>query len=151
MEELLTGHPGIVQMKEMAGPYLSWTNIDQEIKQAVRSCGSCQQVRKPPAVAPLTPWLWSSNPWYRVHITLRTKMGITLLSLTHILAGLMIYFVRRNISATTTIAILRELFAKYGLPVHCVIENSPQFRSEELSTRHQSYRAVGIWPAVGQR
>ena len=120
-------------MKDMAGPYLSWTNIDQEIKQAVRSCGSCQQVRKPPAVAPLTPWLWSSNPWYRVHITLRTKMGITLLSLTHILAGLMIYFVRRNISATTTIAILRELFAKYGLPVHCVIENSPQFRSEELA------------------
>ena len=88
LEELLTGHPGIVQMKEMAGPYLSWTNIDQEIKQAVRSCGSCQQVRKPPAVAPLTPWLWSSNPWYRVHITLRTKMGITSFSLTHILAGL---------------------------------------------------------------
>ena len=88
LEELLTGHPGIVQMKEMAGPYLSWTNIDQEIKQAVRSCGSCQQVRKPPAVAPLTPWLWSSNPWYRVHITLRTKMGITSFSLMHILAGL---------------------------------------------------------------
>ena len=86
--EELTGHPGIVQMKEMAGPYLSWTNIDQEIKQAVRSCGSCQQIRKPPAVAPLTPWLWSSNPWYRVHITLRTKMGITSFSLTHILAGL---------------------------------------------------------------
>ena len=39
---------------------------------------------------------------------------------------------RRNISATTTIAILREPFAKYGLPVQCVIENSPQFRSEEL-------------------
>ena len=88
LEELLTGHPGIVQMKETAGPYLSWTNIDQEIKQAVRSCGSCQQVRKPPAAAPLTPWLRSSNPWYRVHITLRTKMGINSFSLTHILAGL---------------------------------------------------------------
>ena len=62
-----------------------------------------------------------------------------------------IYFMQQNTSAMTTIAILRELFAKYGLPVHCVIENSPQFRSEELSTRHQSYRAVGIWPAVGQR
>ena len=30
-----------------------------------------------------------------------------------------IYFMRQNTSATTTIAILRELFAKYGLPVHC--------------------------------
>ena len=39
---------------------------------------------------------------------------------------------QQNTSAMTTIAILRELFAKYGLPVHCVIDNSPQFRSEEL-------------------
>ena len=43
-----------------------------------------------------------------------------------------IYFMQQNTSAMTTIAILRELFAKYGLPVHCVIDNSPQFRSEEL-------------------
>ena len=39
---------------------------------------------------------------------------------------------QQNTSAMTTIAILLELFAKYGLPVHCVIDNSPQFRSEEL-------------------
>ena len=32
-----------------------------------------------------------------------------------------IYFMRQNRSATTTIAILRELFAKYGLPVHCTM------------------------------
>ena len=31
-------------------------------------CGSCQQVRKPSVVALLTPWLWPSNPWYRVHV-----------------------------------------------------------------------------------
>ena len=39
---------------------------------------------------------------------------------------------QQNTSAMTTMAILRELFAKDGLPVHCVIDNSPQFRSEEL-------------------
>ena len=43
-----------------------------------------------------------------------------------------IYFMQQNTSAMKTIAILRELFAKDGLPVHCVIDNSPQFRSEEL-------------------
>ena len=31
-------------------------------------CGSCQQVRKPSVVALLTPWLWPSNPWFRVHV-----------------------------------------------------------------------------------
>ena len=40
---------------------------------------------------------------------------------------------QQNTSATTTIAISRELFAKYGLPVHCLVENSPQFRIEEFA------------------
>ena len=31
----------------------------------------------------------------------------------------------------STITILRELFAKYGMPVHC--DNGPQFRSEEFT------------------
>ena len=56
-EELHTGQPGIVSMKETARTYLWWPNIDQENKQAVRSCGSCHQVRKLPAVALVTLWL----------------------------------------------------------------------------------------------
>ena len=40
---------------------------------------------------------------------------------------------RKNTSASATIAILRELFSKYRLPAHCVSDNSPQFRSEEFA------------------
>ena len=36
-------------------------------------------------------------------------------------------------STTATVAILRELFSKYGFPVHCVSDNGPQFRSEEFA------------------
>ena len=68
LEELHTGHPGIVRMKKLARSYLCWPNIDLEIEQTVKNCGSCQQVRKPIAVAPLAPWLWPSNPWHRIHI-----------------------------------------------------------------------------------
>ena len=90
LEELHIGHPGIVRMKELARSYLWWPNINKKIEQAVRGCTSCQQVRKPPAVAPLTPWLWPSNPWHRVHILImqKTKTGIISLSLMHILAGM---------------------------------------------------------------
>ena len=38
----------------------------------------------------------------------------------------------RNTSAKATITILQELFPKYGLPVHCVSDNGPQFHSEEF-------------------
>ena len=68
LDELHTGHPGIVRMKELARSYLWWSNVDLEIEQTVRNCASCQQVRKPPAVAPLAPWMWPTNPWHRIHV-----------------------------------------------------------------------------------
>ena len=39
----------------------------------------------------------------------------------------------RSTSAASTITILRELFAKYGIPVQCVSGKGPQFRSEEFT------------------
>ena len=58
LQELQSSHPGIVPMKEMARSYLWWPNIDQEVEQTVKNCESFQQVKKPPALTPLTPWLW---------------------------------------------------------------------------------------------
>lgn len=57
LQELQSSHPGIVRMKEMARSYLWWPNIDQEVEQTVKNCESFQQVKKPPALTPLTPWL----------------------------------------------------------------------------------------------
>ena len=39
----------------------------------------------------------------------------------------------RNTTAASTTAILRELFAKYGMPVHCVSDSGSQFRSKEFT------------------
>ena len=131
--ELHSGHPGIVRMKEFSCSYVWWPNIDQEIEQTVRDCKSCQQVKKPPAVAPLTPWLWPSNPWHRIHIDYaEDEFGHYFILVDAHSRWPEIYFMRQNTSASATIAILRELFSKYGLPVHCVSHNGPQFRSEEI-------------------
>ena len=40
---------------------------------------------------------------------------------------------KKNSSTTSTVAILPELFSKYGFPVHCVSDNGPQFPSEEFA------------------
>ena len=68
VEELRVGHPGIVSVKELARSYLWWPNVDLEVEQTVTNCSSCQQVRKPPAAAPLASWMWPSNPWHHIHI-----------------------------------------------------------------------------------
>ena len=132
--ELHSGHPEIVRMKELARSYVWWPNIGQEIGQTVRNCKSCQQVKKPPVVAPLTPWLWPGNPWHRIHINYaEDECGHYFILMDAHSRWPEIYFMRQNTSASATIAILRELFSKYGLPVHCVSDNGPQFRSEEFA------------------
>ena len=100
----------------------------------MRNCESCQQVKKPPAVAPLTPWLWPNNPWHRIHIDYaEDENGHYFILVDAHSRWPEIYFMQKNTSATATIAILWELFFKYGLPVHCVSDNGPQFRSEEFA------------------
>ena len=62
--------------------------MDLEIEQTLKNCAGCQQVRKPPAVAPLAQWMWASNPWHEfVLITLRMKTVIIAVSLMSIPAG----------------------------------------------------------------
>ena len=44
-----------------------------------------------------------------------------------------IFYMLGSTSAASTIIILREVFAKYGMPVHCISNKGPQFCSEEFT------------------
>ena len=56
------------RMKSIARSYLWWPKLDRDIEDLVRSCTSCQAVKKAPSTAPLHPWIWPSKPWQRIHI-----------------------------------------------------------------------------------
>ena len=86
------------------------------------------------AAAPLAPWMWPSNPWHRIHIDFAEdeKRHYFILVDAHS-RWPQIFYMPRSTSAASTITILRELFAKYGIPVQCVRGNGPQFRSEEFT------------------
>ena len=123
-----------IRMKELARSYLWWPNVDIQIEQMVKNCASCQKVRKPPAVAPLMPWFWPSNPWHRIHTDYaEDENGHYLIVVDAHSRWPEIFYMPRNTSAGATISILRELLAKYGLPAQCVSDNGPQFCSEDFA------------------
>ena len=68
LDELHSGHTGIVRMKSVARSYVWWNNIDNDIESLVKMCELCQQVKHMPPSAPVHPWSWSSGPWQRVHV-----------------------------------------------------------------------------------
>ena len=124
-------------------------SVDIQIEQMVRNCASSQQVRKPPAVAPLMPWMWPSNPWHRIQIDYaEDENGHYLIVVDAHSRWPEFFFMPRNTSAGATISILRELFAKYGLPVQCVCDNGPQFRSEDFASflRSNGVKHVRVAP-----
>ena len=78
--------------------------------------------------------MWASNPWHRIHVDFAEdeKRHYHILRDAHY-RWPEIFYIPRDTTEASTIPILRELLAKYGMPVHCVSDNEPQFRSEEFT------------------
>ena len=68
LEELHSGHLGIVKMKSLARGHVWWPNIDVDIERIAKSCAGCQEHQKAPTQAPLHPWEWPSDKWQRIHV-----------------------------------------------------------------------------------
>ena len=132
LQELHVAHPGMVRMKEIARSYVWWPNLDQEIEQTVKQCTSCQQTKNRPAVAPLMPWIWPGSPWQRIHIDFAEKDGRNFLVVVDAHSKWPEVIMMNSTTTRATITVLRDLFAKYGLPLQVVSDNGPQFRSSEF-------------------
>lgn len=90
LEELHTGHPGIVRIKAIARSYVWWQGFDADIELQVQMCQVCQQ--------PLHPCEWPSKPCEHIHVDWPEVQVMT---------------------STTTernIDVLRNIFSHYGLP-----------------------------------
>ena len=112
-----------------------WPKLDQRLEETAKNCLSCQQVKNAPAVAPLHPWVWPSKPWQRVHIDfagpLKGKMYLVAVD-AHSKWPEVIEM--NSTAAEPTIQVLRDLFARFGLPEQTVSDNGPPFNSHDFAT-----------------
>ena len=63
MDEIHTGHLGIVRMKSHARSYVWWPNLDSDLEQICRACSGCLATQHQPTAAPVHPWDWPQTPW----------------------------------------------------------------------------------------
>ena len=142
LSELHQGHPGVSAMKSIARSYLWWPNLDKDLETTARSCLSCQAVKQSPAAAPLHPWVWPSRPWQRVHVDFAGPfMGKMFLLAVDAHSKWGEVYPMLKTTTSKTIELLRHMFAAYGLPEQLVLDNGPQFVSEEF---RQFTRGNGI-------
>ena len=133
LKELHRDHPGTTRMKVLARAHFWWPGLDKDIEVLAKSCQQCQSVKQAPPAAPLHPWTWPSKPWTQVHVDFAgpflDKMYFIAVDAHSKWPEV---FVMSQTTTANTIAVLRRLFASYGLPEQIVSDNGPQFTSAEF-------------------
>ena len=142
LEELHTGHQGMVRMKSLARIHVWWPSIDKHIEEMVRGCQACQSVRNKPSTALLHPWSWPDRPWKRVHVDFAGPyQNFMFLVVVDSHSKWLEVIPMKTTTTEKTIEVLQPLFAAYGLPEQLVSDNGPQFTSSEFE---QFMKANGI-------
>ncbi|XP_039754334.1 uncharacterized protein LOC120629458 [Pararge aegeria] len=132
LDELHSGHIGVVKMKQLARNYLWWSGLDADIERVCRECTACAALRAQPPPAPLHSWEWPVEPWSRLNVDFlgpfRNKYYLVILDAHS--KWLEVEPVP-NTSAATVISCLRKIFARFGLCKVIVSDNGPPFSSSE--------------------
>ena len=129
LNELHYTHPGIVKMKLLARSYMWWPNLDQNIKDMVKSCKECATQRSLLPVAPLHSWPWANQPMKRVHIDFAEIEGWQVLVIIDVHSKWIEAVPLQKATVATTVSALQSFFDNFGLPEELVSDNGSQFTS----------------------
>ena len=126
-------HPGICQMKSLAGSCVWWPKIDSDLEMKVQNCEVCKANRKLPPEAPLHPWEWLHKPWIRLHLDNGGPLlGKMFLIVVDAHSKWLEAFQRNTSTSSATIEKLRIAFSTHGLPEMVVTDYGSDFVSEEF-------------------
>nr|XP_049694867.1 uncharacterized protein K02A2.6-like [Helicoverpa armigera] len=133
LEEVHTGHVGVVRMKSIARNYVWWPRLDSDIEARAAACAACRaQLDAPPRHTPV-PYVWPSEPWTRLHVDFLQYQGkYYFLILDSHSKWIEVFLMGTGTSAKLVTNKLRECFSRFGLPKCLVSDGGPPFRSEEF-------------------
>ncbi|XP_054876594.1 uncharacterized protein K02A2.6-like [Poeciliopsis prolifica] len=135
LNEIHSGHQGIVKSKALARKYVWWPNLDHDLEQVCKTCETCQLKQKIPQHVPLHPWEFPGESWKRLHVQ---HAGPFLDSMFMIVVDsyskwLEVFHVP-HITSQATVTKLKRRFALLGLSEQIVTDNATTFTSTEFQT-----------------
>ena len=133
------GHFGVTRMKHLARRFVWWPGLDAELEALARDCPACAAKRAAPPHATRHPWEPTDGPWERVHADFAGPLfGHYFLVMVDSYTKWIEAVAMKSTTATRTVAVMREVFARLGLPTQLVTDNGPQFTSQEFAAFMQA-------------
>ncbi|XP_043264253.1 uncharacterized protein K02A2.6-like [Colletes gigas] len=143
------GHPGIRRMKQLAREYVYWPKMSGDIEQLVRQCDPCALTQKLPRKVPLNPWPVPSRPLERVHLDFAGPIdGKYILIFVDAYSKYLDVSLSTSISASRTVEMCREIFARYGAPEVIVTDHGTQFTAEVFAVFCREMQCTHLLSAI---
>lgn len=137
------GHPGIVRMKQKLRTSYWWPAMDAEAESHVRHCISCQASRKSTDKADTSASIQVSvpeTPWTKLALDITGPFNTAPSNLQYVVA-LIDYSSKyavihscTDITSTSIIHWLEDVFCTFGLPQEIVTDNGRQFVSDTFES-----------------
>ncbi|XP_011859117.1 PREDICTED: uncharacterized protein K02A2.6-like [Vollenhovia emeryi] len=133
LQELHTGHFGVVRMKHLARGYIWWYQIDRDIENLVANCNDCNAFRNDPPKNNSHIWEPCAVAFERVHADFAGPfLGHYFFILVDAFSKWPEIHIVKDMMSRTTIDLCRQIFATHGLPKYFVSDNGRTFTSKEF-------------------
>lgn len=131
LQEIHSTHMGASKMKALARSFFWWPHMDEEIEKFSSNCPVCLSMRQnPPQLQ--SKWPESNSSFERVHIDFLDLKGTKYLILTDSYSKWPEVIRMSRTDVDSTLDALREIFARFGIPITLVSDNGPPFQSSKF-------------------
>lgn len=130
---LHSSHLGIEGCKRRARESIFWPGMNDEIRQFISKCETCQSFQPAQQTEPLMPIEIPSRPWKRVGTDLFKFEQRNYLVTVDYYSG---FIEVDKLESTDTKAVIHKLkahFARHGIPEEVISDNGPQYSAQEFA------------------
>ena len=131
LDRIHSSHIGVNGCLRRAKEAVYYPNITSDIKKTIAACQICESFQHAVQKEPLMPHAAPSRPWEKVGVDIFTYRGQDYLITVDYLSN---YFEVDRLPSkriSDIIYVLKQIFARYGIPLELVSDNSP-FNSAEF-------------------
>ena len=125
------GHMGIEKCKARARLCVYWPHINEDIENTVKSCTVCNKFGNSIHREPMIPHQLSDRPWEQVSADYFTLCNQDYLLVVDFYSKYTEVIPMMSKTANATIAALKNIFARHGIPNKLIADNMP-FNSKEF-------------------